>query len=57
MQAFTTLLAVLALAHSALAGVYTTSPVATTSGTGGQVLTVSWGELLPSFPMEHKLTL
>lgn len=45
MQAFATLLAVLAIAQSALAGVYTTSPVATTSGTGGQVLTVTWGKL------------
>jgi hypothetical protein len=44
MQAITTLIALLALAHSALAGVYITSPVAGTVATGGQVLNVSWGE-------------
>jgi hypothetical protein len=46
MQAITTLIALLALAHSALAGVYITSPVAGTVATGGQVLNVSWGALL-----------
>jgi hypothetical protein len=37
--------AALALAASpALGRIYTTNPVATTTGTGGQVLTVQWGE-------------
>ncbi|RSH90930.1 hypothetical protein EHS25_010106 [Saitozyma podzolica] len=44
MQAITTLIALLALAHSALAGVYITSPVAGTVATGGQVLNVSWAD-------------
>jgi hypothetical protein len=34
----------LALAHSALARVYITNPVASTNAIGGQVLTVQWGE-------------
>lgn len=38
-------IAALALAASPVFGkIYTTNPVATTTGTGGQVLTVQWGE-------------
>lgn len=37
--------AAFALAASPVFGrIYTTNPVATTTGTGGQVLTVQWGE-------------
>jgi len=37
--------ATLALAVSPAFGkIYTTNPVATTTGTGGQVLTVQWGK-------------
>lgn len=36
------LLSFLTLASSALATIYTTSPVASTSSTGGQVLNVTW---------------
>jgi hypothetical protein len=39
--------ATLALAVSPAFGkIYTTNPVATTTGTGGQVLTVQWGKFL-----------
>lgn len=39
--------ATLALAVSPAFGkIYTTNPVATTTGTGGQVLTVQWGRFL-----------
>lgn len=44
MQLFGTFVAALALANSALAGVYITNPVASTQGQGGQVLTVQWGQ-------------
>lgn len=41
---FTTF-ATLALAASPVFGkIYTTNPVATTTGNGGQVLTVQWGK-------------
>jgi hypothetical protein len=48
--------ATLALAASpALGKIYTTNPVATTTGTGGQVLTVQWGEFILSSGDAHGL--
>lgn len=41
---FISTIVALAAAQTALAGVYITSPVATTNAIGGQVLTVKWGE-------------
>jgi hypothetical protein len=41
---FISTIVALAAAQTALAGVYITSPVATTDAIGGQVLTVKWGE-------------
>jgi len=44
MLGFITAILALAALRPVLAGVYVTSPIATTAGVGGQVLTVTWGE-------------
>jgi hypothetical protein len=43
-NALATLLALTLALHPVFAGVYLTSPVGTTTATGGQVLNVQWGE-------------